>query len=114
MTSAADILRSAGITLQSTAPGRYYTACPQCSAKRKPAHQKRQCLGVTIDETGVRWGCNHCKWKGGRSYASWPVKTNGGGSPFVAQYIYEQADGTPYLKVCRTAEKQFPQFHWDG
>ncbi len=21
---------------------------------------------------------------------------------------------TPYLKVCRTAEKQFPQFHWDG
>jgi Protein of unknown function (DUF3631) len=114
MTSAADILRSAGITLQSTAPGRYYTACPQCSAKRKPAHQKRQCLGVTIDETGVRWGCNHCKWKGGRSYASWPVKTNGGGSPFVAQYIYKQADGTPYLKLCRTAEKQFPQFHWDG
>lgn len=114
MTSAADILRSAGITTKSTAPGRYYAICPQCSADRKPAHQKLQCLGITIDEKGVTWGCNHCNWKGGGSYEPCPGKKNGGGLPFVAQYIYRQADSAPYLKVCRTAEKQFPQFHWDG
>ncbi len=66
MTSAADILRSAGITTKSTAPGRYYATCPQCSPKRKPAHQKLECLGITIDEKGVAWGCNHCNWKGRR------------------------------------------------
>jgi len=114
MTSAADILRSAGITTKSTAPGRYYAICPQCSANRKPAHQKLQCLGITIDEKGVTWGCNHCNWKGGGSYEPYPAKKNGGSLPFVAQYIYRQADSAPYLKVCRTAEKQFPQFHWDG
>ena len=114
MTSAADILRSAGITTKSTAPGRYYAICPQCSANRKPAHQKLQCLGITVDEKGVTWGCNHCNWKGGGSYEPCPAKKNGGGLPFVAQYIYRQADSAPYLKVCRTAEKQFPQFHWDG
>jgi hypothetical protein len=114
MTSAADILRSAGITAKSTAPGRYYATCPQCSAKRKAAHQKLECLGITIDEKGVTWGCNHCNWTGGGFYEPCPTKKNGGGSPFVAQYIYKQADGTPYLKVCRTVEKQFPQFHWDG
>jgi 5S rRNA maturation endonuclease (ribonuclease M5) len=114
MTSAADILRSAGITTKSTAPGRYYAICPKCSANRKPAHQKLECLGITIDEKGVTWGCNHCNWKGGGSYEPYPAKKNGGGLPFVAQYIYRQADSAPYLKVCRTAEKQFPQFHWDG
>ena len=114
MTSAADILRGAGITTKSTAPGRYYAICPKCSANRKPANQKLQCLGITIDEKGVTWGCNHCNWKGGGSYEPCPGKKNGGGLPFVAQYIYRQADGAPYLKVCRTAEKQFPQFHWDG
>jgi 5S rRNA maturation endonuclease (ribonuclease M5) len=86
----------------------------QCSANRKPAHQKLQCLGITIDEKGVTWGCNHCNWKGGGSYEPYPAKKNGGGLPFVTQYIYRQADSAPYLKVCRTAEKQFPQFHWDG
>jgi hypothetical protein len=118
MTSAADILRSAGIAATSTAPGRYYATCPQCSPKRKPAHQKLECLGITIDQKGVAWGCNHCGWKGGSCYEPRPAgtgKKNGGGySPVIAQYVYKQADGTPYLKVCRTYNKQFPQFHWDG
>src|SRR4029453_11201716 len=42
------------------------------------------------------------------------TKANGGSSPFVAEYIYRNADGTPSRKVCRTADKSFPQFHWDG
>jgi hypothetical protein len=121
MTTAADILRSARITTKSTAPGRHYTTCPKCSLKRKPEHQKLECLGITINEKGVIWGCNHCDWKGGGHYEACSSKKNGGSysnggshSPVIAQYIYKQADGTPYLKVCKTANKQFPQFHWDG
>ena len=89
---------------------------PNARPKRKPAHQKLECLGITIDEKGVTWGCNHCNWKGGGSYEPCPARQEEWRrlSPFVAQYIYRQADGAPYLKVCRTAEKQFPQFHWDG
>jgi putative DNA primase/helicase len=107
MTTPAEILRSAGITTESTAPGRYYAICPSCSRERKPPHQKLECLGVTIDDRGVKWGCNHCGWKGGEFYES------RGRSTFVAEYIYKQIDGTPYLKVCKTEDKAFPQFHWD-
>jgi hypothetical protein len=32
----------------------------------------------------------------------------------VAEYIYRQADGTPYLRVQRTSKKAFWQSHWDG
>lgn len=43
------------------------------------------------------------------------IPTNGGapGSPDVF-YIYKSADGTPYLRVKRTANKDFFQYHWDG
>jgi hypothetical protein len=54
--------------LPSEQNGRYYTTCPQCSAKRKFAHQKQKCLGVTITDKGVHFGCNHCDWKGGGFY----------------------------------------------
>jgi putative DNA primase/helicase len=118
MRSAAEILGDYGINLESTLPGRYYAVCPNCSHERKPPHQKLKCLGITIDDCGVKCGCNHCDWKGGGFYESRKVSSagtkNGGSSPFVAQYIYKQADGTPYLKVCKTADKQFPQFHWNG
>jgi hypothetical protein len=44
---------------------RYYTTCPECSAKRKPIHQKLKCLGVSRPDPGrVYWGCNHCGWTG--------------------------------------------------
>jgi hypothetical protein len=49
------------------------------------------------------------------------TRANGGnshGSPtsprVVATYIYRQGDGTPYLRVQRTADKAFWQSHWDG
>src|SRR5262249_51506156 len=35
-------------------------------------------------------------------------------SPIVAEYVYPLADRTPYLRVQRTAAKDFPQYHWDG
>lgn len=35
------------------------------------------------------------------------------GSP-PAEYIYKLADGTPYLRVKRTLEKEFYQSHWTG
>jgi hypothetical protein len=65
--SAAEILRDYRITAPNS-PGRHYAICPQCSAKRKPANQKVKCLGVTIDNEGVKVGCNHCKWTAGDFY----------------------------------------------
>jgi hypothetical protein len=66
--SAAEILRNYHVTTASSAMGRYYAICPQCSHKRRQAHQKLKCLGVTVDEKGVQFGCNHCDWTGGEFY----------------------------------------------
>jgi hypothetical protein len=66
--TASEILRENQIATKSIASGRYYTTCPQCSSKRKKAHQKLQCLGVTIGYEGVKFGCNHCGWTGGAKY----------------------------------------------
>jgi len=35
-------------------------------------------------------------------------------SSAATEYTYRQADGTPYLRVKRTAAKQFFQAHWNG
>lgn len=35
-------------------------------------------------------------------------------SRVVAEYVYRQKDGTPYLKVLRTEPKGFKQQHWTG
>lgn len=35
-------------------------------------------------------------------------------SKVVEEYVYRQADGTAYLKVCRTSDKGFYQLHWNG
>jgi DNA polymerase len=32
----------------------------------------------------------------------------------VGEYVYLDKDRNPYLKVRRTSEKQFPQFHWEN
>jgi hypothetical protein len=68
--SAADILNDFRVSTPSSAAGRYYAICPQCSHARKRAHQKLKCLGVTIDEKGVKLGCNHCGWTEGAFYQS--------------------------------------------
>jgi hypothetical protein len=42
-------------------------------------------------------------------------KPNGQQHPrVIAEYVYQQADGTPYLRVQRTDTKQFWQSHWNG
>jgi hypothetical protein len=104
--TADEIFRRHGI-VGPTKEGQHSTTCPQCSANRKPGHQNLTCLSVKVDGDGVRWHCNHCDWKGGEFFE------RRSGSAFIAEYIYRQQDGSPYLKVCKTASKQFPQFHWD-
>lgn len=46
-------------------------------------------------------------WKPDKPHKTEPVK-------IIAQHIYRQPDGTPYLRVTRQSDKQFPQAHWDG
>ncbi|MPZ39843.1 MAG: AAA family ATPase [Rhizobiales bacterium] len=106
-----EVLRANKIVLPSTAPGRYYTTCPQCSQTRKKA--KAPCLGVTVDEAGAHWGCSHCNWTGGG-------KSNGAasreprGDKYIAIYDYTDEGGATLFQVCRTADKQFPQRKPDG
>jgi hypothetical protein len=107
MNTAKMILDKFGLHPPSTAPGRYYTKCPKCSATRTTAHQKLECLGVTIDEKGVKFGCNHCKFGGGALYLD--EKAN-----FIATYDYFDENDKLLFQVCRTADKQFPQRRPDG
>jgi RecA-family ATPase len=88
-----ELLEANGILLESTAPGRYYTVCPQCSRDRTgAAHQRAKVLGVTIEGDSVRWGCNHCGWSGPEK----GINHQGNGhdrSSFAATYDYPDADG---------------------
>ena len=110
--TAEELLLAHGIHLTDTSPGRYYSVCPQCSAKRSKKHQHARCLGITITDDGARWGCSHCGWKG-------PAKgSNGNGSAhgtkYVATYDYLDETGALLFQVCRTQTKQFPQRKPDG
>ena len=112
MPTAAEILNEHGLRLPSDAPGRYYTTCPQCSARRSRAHQANKVLGVTIDGTGVQWGCNHCGWTGGGYYNG---KANGRDrSNIIATYDYVDENGDLLFQVCRRADKSFPQRRPNG
>jgi len=112
MTTAADILRENG--LHPPSRGRYYTICPKCSASRSHAHQKCKVLGITIDDKGVQWGCNHCAWTGGAFYNG--GRPNGrGGDAYVTIYDYMDVNGELLFQVCRKADKSgFPQRRPDG
>jgi hypothetical protein len=102
--NAADILAELGIRSPSIAPGRYYAVCPKCSASRKPAHQKLECLGITIDDDGVHWGCNHCDFRGGKRFAT--NGASGRGDPqFEAIYDYVDETGALLFQVCRKPRK---------
>jgi hypothetical protein len=64
-----DILNEYGIEWRSTAPGPFYTSCPQCSHTRKKRNDR--CLAGTIyPDGGVGWRCFHCGWTGGGSLGS--------------------------------------------
>ena len=98
-----ELLTKHGIALADTKPGRYYTTCPQCSAKRSKAHQGEKVLGVTIEAGGgVRWGCNHCSWTG-------PEKGSGG-RPELQAHVYRDADGAERFRKVRNLPGREPRF----
>ena len=97
-----ELLAQYEIKLKNTAPGRYYTTCPQCSANRKAAHRKLKCLGVTIDDASACWQCNHCKWKGPEKGTG---RSNGqaGDEDFAATYDYAKDGIVKFQKVRKRA-----------
>jgi Protein of unknown function (DUF3631) len=106
--TAAELLAKHGISLPSTAPGRYYTTCPNCSATRSRAHQSNRVLGVSIEsDDSVHWGCNHCGWTG-------PEKGTGGngrdGERFAATYDYTDAAGKILFQKVRNPPGHAPRF----
>ena len=115
MKTAAEILHEHGITLHSHNRGRYYTTCPRCSASRLKEHRANKVLGITIDCTGVQWGCNHCAWTGGGYYnGKANGKGNGQAGDIIATYDYVDETGAMLFQVCRKANKEFPQRRPDG
>jgi putative DNA primase/helicase len=102
------LLAAHNIHLASTAPGRYYTICPQCSAKRSNAHQKNKVLGVTITaDDSVHWGCNHCGWIGSEKGTG-----NGRGGNNLTTYDYQDASGTVTFQKVRAYDKNGEKFFW--
>jgi hypothetical protein len=99
-----ELLAKHGIKLESTAPGRYYTTCPQCSPTRSSAeHRAAKVLGVTIEADGsMRFGCNHCLFTG-------PEKGSGQRRELQA-YIYRDADGVPQFRKVRNLPGRQPRF----
>jgi Protein of unknown function (DUF3631) len=103
-----ELLAKHGIKLASTAPGRYYTTCPQCSAGRaSKEHRAAKVLGVTIEaDGGVHWGCNHCSWTG-------PEKGTGAasvGPRDLQSHIYRDKDGVVRFRKVRNAPGREPRF----
>jgi hypothetical protein len=103
-----ELLAKHNINLDSTAPGRSYTTCPQCSKDRRgPGHKHAKVLGVTIERDGsVRWGCNHCNWTG-------PEKGSGNGhdrQELPATYDYLNADGELQFQKVRNTPGRLPRF----
>jgi hypothetical protein len=100
------LLAANQIHLPSTAPGRYYTVCPRCSAKRTKPHQRSKVLGVTINGDGAHWGCNHCGWTG-------PAKGDGasGSAENLATYDYVDEHGKLLFQKVR-AYPAYPKKFW--
>jgi len=67
------------------------------------------------DKLGIRW---EPKQRGSSSASIVRMQDRVSGQsverPQVAEYIYKMEDGTPYLRVKRTPDKQFYQSHWTG
>ena len=106
--TAREILQEAGLPPPPPGQDRYYTICPRCSHQRSTAHRKLKCLGISITAEGVKWGCNHCDWKGGGYF-------NGkDDDPIIATYDYTDEGGQVLFRKVRTAAKKFWQQHPDG
>jgi predicted P-loop ATPase len=106
--TASEILRDFGLPPPPSGAERYYVKCPKCSANRSKPHQGSKCLGISIDDKGVQFGCNHCGWTGGAYY-------NGKDhDPVVATYEYADESGAVLFRKVRTAGKKFWQERPDG
>jgi hypothetical protein len=110
MTDIGAQLRESGIHLKDTTPGRYYTICPQCSTKRKGAHQHIKVLGVTIESDSAHWGCNHCNWTGATGKANGRADHTG---PNI-YYDYVGESGELLFQKVRGPNKKFWQRKPDG
>ena len=100
MKTAAEILQAFGLPLPPNGESRYYVPCPVCSLRRKTNHQNSKCLGITITDKGVQWGCNHCGWTGGDFF-------NGKDhDPIVATYEYMDEGGNVLSRKVRTADEK--------
>ena len=110
MMTAGEMLAKHGIKLASTAPGRHYTTCPQCSATRSSSeHRAAKVLGVTIEADGkVRWGCNHCDWTGPEKGSG--DRSNGKERKDLPAYVYRDADGVPRFRKVRNLPGREPRF----
>jgi Protein of unknown function (DUF3987) len=111
--TAEELLAANNICLSDTKPGRHYAICPRCSPTRSKAHQSAKCLGVTMDEKGVRFFCNHCDYAGG-GYFNGKVNGHAQSNPFAAVYDYVDESGELLFQVCRKSNKDFPQRRPDG
>jgi hypothetical protein len=107
--TATEVLRNHGINVPFAAPGRIYATCPKCSHTRQQSHQKKKCLGITIDDESVHWGCNHCDWTGGERFD----KSNGHDRGIVT-YNYCDESGVVLFQKVRTPDKKFWQRRPDG
>jgi Protein of unknown function (DUF3631) len=97
--TASDILREFGLPPPPPGKNRYYVCCPSCSATRSRAHQKSECLGITIDNEGVRFGCNHCDFRGGRKFVN--GKDHVRGKNKVIEFPYQDENGNVLFVVER-------------
>jgi hypothetical protein len=62
-------------------------------------------LGVTIDAEGVKFGCNHCNWSGGKFF-----KSNGKDrNSVIAAYDYMDESGELLFQALRYDPKAFKQ-----
>jgi Protein of unknown function (DUF3631) len=108
----AGLLAKHGIKLPSTAPGRHYTTCPQCSAGRaSKEHRAAKVLGLTIEADGkVRWGCNHCSWTGPEPGSG--DRSNGKGRNDLPTYVYRDAGGVVRFRKVRNLPGREPRFYF--
>lgn len=105
-----ELLQAHHIALDDFRPGRHYATCPQCSAQRSTAENRRErCLGVTVEaDDKAFWGCNHCGWTGPEKGAG--AKVNGAGKPELKTYVYRDASGVIRFRKVRNLPGRKPRF----
>src|SRR4051794_16670501 len=61
----------------------------------------------------AKYGGTYEDYLGERHAGSQGYKHGEAPGKVVAEYIYKDQNGEPYLKVERCENKQFPQYHWN-